>query len=143
MFARCRKQHEEPPPPKAPVPRSQFDDPPFPTVELQTLAHLAANVVTAATPDRYRMLDLALREELAEPGVELEAMAPYSKRRLLAMMSIIWKHREPYMIMRDSEMAEMSGHLAELEGDEYTRAKCKKLSMAQRTELDTRSEGYG
>ena len=30
------------------------------------------------------MLDLALREELAEPGVELEAMAPYSKRRLVS-----------------------------------------------------------
>ena len=67
MFSRCRKK-EEPPPPKAPIPRSEFDDPPLPTIELQTLAHLAANVVTAATPDRYAMLDRALREELAEPG---------------------------------------------------------------------------
>ena len=43
MFSRCRKKPEEPPPPKAPIPRSEFKDPPLPTVELQTLAHLVGS----------------------------------------------------------------------------------------------------
>ena len=31
-----------------------------------------------------------------------------------------------------------SGHIAELEGTEYSRQKCKELSMKERIELDTR-----
>ena len=82
MFSCFSKKQVEPPPPKPKIPRSEFGDPPLPTVELRALAHIVEKVVPASTPDRYHTLDRALREELAEPGVEIEAIAPYAKRQV-------------------------------------------------------------